>query len=324
MHRPNRCRWSLRRHSHRPPARRRAWDFTLSLNGIIITSLAEGRQRLYHSGKQALVPGGRPIQNVAVLPVVVDASAIVRGDWFLETPPWRVLLDRSRRRQLSLVVPEVVIREVVGRYAEEVENSATLFRQTEGRLLALRALIVRPELEEADSVVARYDSTLRSTLQAARVKTPLPTGIDMMTVVDRAIARRRPFDSSGSGFRDHLIWEAVVDAARSTLILSTSFITKDKRAFYDPGNAPVLAGELVDDLRERGLAPERFRIFQGIREFLVADGVTDPVLELAVTGLVEREFDQWATVCEKWRTASRLPPTKVRTSSWMSSFKLRR
>ena len=59
-----------------------------------------------------------------MLPVVVDSSAIVAGDWMLNGPAWKVLLDIARRNREALSVPEVVVREVVGKFSFHVADLA--------------------------------------------------------------------------------------------------------------------------------------------------------------------------------------------------------
>lgn len=228
-----------------------------------------------------------------MLPVVVDSSGIVQGDWLLDSPAWRVLLHLSRRQpDRILVVPEVVIREAVGRFSDHVTELVGTMDSATRRLARLG---VPPGGAPVDiaAAVAKYERHLRDTLGAGRALTPDPPEVDLLGLVDRAIYRRRPFDAKGSGFRDALIWEAVIAAGRSTLLRRAAFVVKDKVAFHEHTQPGSLAPELVDELNERGVLD--IQIYASVREFLVANGVTDPKLTLAVTTLVDDEHAQIAT-----------------------------
>ena len=58
--------------------------------------------------------GNRVDEAYDVPIVVVDANAIVHRDWRLQSPWWRLLLELSAIGRIQLVVPEIVVREVVG------------------------------------------------------------------------------------------------------------------------------------------------------------------------------------------------------------------
>ena len=73
------------------------------------------------------------------------------------------------------------------------------------------------------------------------------------TLVKRATSRKRPFDDNGSGYRDALIWESVLDLAKQVegpIVL----VTKDKDFREGSSN---LHGDLIKDLERLGLPEDK-------------------------------------------------------------------
>jgi hypothetical protein len=94
------------------------------------------------------------------------------------------------------------------------------------------------------------------------------------TIVDRALARRRPFDSQGQkGYRDTLIWHNVLEIA--VLGEPVTFITNDGDFVDDTGR---LHDDLLDDLDLAGVGQHRVRTVRSIRE--AVEQVVRPVREL--------------------------------------------
>jgi hypothetical protein len=141
--------------------------------------------------------------------VVIDANAIVKNSWHLDSAPWRLLRYRGRAQLDRIVVPEIVVREVVGRYRAELAAVSDRAKNVVTDLRRLRLGTPSLEIADIDQVVAGYERGLRETLADARAQVVDPP-VDVLFLTNRAIARRRPFNDKGAGFRDAAIWEHVV------------------------------------------------------------------------------------------------------------------
>jgi predicted nucleic acid-binding protein len=148
--------------------------------------------------------------------VVIDANGIVEGAWWLDSPEWQVLLYRARAGAIRLIVPEVVVREVVGRFNVVLRREAAAVVLANKRLQRLTHDDPAQEAAAFDfeAKVGEYGTFLRSTLDRNRAVVPPLPEIDVSDLVDRAVQRRRPFDENGSGFRDSLLWETIVNELR--------------------------------------------------------------------------------------------------------------
>ena len=73
--------------------------------------------------------------------VVVDTNIITYGPWRLASPEWRVLLYEAQAGVARVVVPEVVVREAVGKFSKEARSKVA---EVESRWHALRSLVRDP------------------------------------------------------------------------------------------------------------------------------------------------------------------------------------
>lgn len=181
------------------------------------------------------------------LTVVVDTNAIVQHGWRLESAAWRVLLHQASRRAVRLVVPEVVIREAVGTLRTRLGKEVDKMNASASVLREFGAAGDQPAVD-IDELAAGYDAYLRERLSDAGAQTPELPSPDLGVLVDKAIARTRPFADSGSGLRDALLWETVSDEAQGAGVI---LVSDDTKAFHANG-AVRLHPDLTADLEARG------------------------------------------------------------------------
>ncbi len=183
--------------------------------------------------------------------VVVDTNAIVRGAWRLDSAAWRVLLHQARTNQIRLVVPDLVVREAVGRFRDDLHGRAVAVATACDKLGDLVAA-PRPPVVEVDVEIAAYENELRSRLDDAGGEVPSLPDVDLLALTQNAVDRRRPFDDKGSGFRDALLWKVVLTTVREDFSEAVALVSNDNKAFADtpksptPSLHPDLAVELVD------------------------------------------------------------------------------
>lgn len=182
------------------------------------------------------------------------------------------------------MVPELAVREVCGRHRAQLTEIVGDAERWINKLDRLGIASHPPDVD-IESESQKYEAELRSTLQAAKVATPVPPAVELLDLVDRAIARRRPFNDSGGGFRDALIWEHLcqeVQEFRRPAVL----ISNDRKAFNEGGDLPVLHSHLRDDLRRRGMQTDAIQLYFSLTDFLTQTGVSDPALTAEVAELV--------------------------------------
>jgi len=182
-----------------------------------------------------------------------------------------------------LVIPEIVVREVVGQFRTSLVGCVEKLTAASRTFGQLDINWPVPALD-VDRETATYRQKLDAAILAACGSTPHPPDVDVLDLADRAIDRRRPFDGRGSGFRDALIWENLVQEMARPGEQWGTFVSADKAAFWQ---GPELAPDLAADLRRRGLRPEQLALVGSVSDFIKNTGSSDPALDAAITELVE-------------------------------------
>jgi hypothetical protein len=181
---------------------------------------------------------------------VLDSNVFV-ADYWLRSPSFVLLRDFLRKTNATLVVPKIVFEEVVNHHKEDLKKlksdvSATL---REGSRL-IRNFKVR---EDWIGTISRkeiehpYQKFLSSELETLHARILDYSAIPHTEIVNRDLRRRKPFQQSGKGYRDTLLWETIVRKCikKDTL---TAFVTHNVRDFCGPD------GNLHKDLQRDILA----------------------------------------------------------------------
>lgn len=146
-------------------------------------------------------------------PVVVLDATVFGADPLCSSTAWRVLAQATRAWGVRVVVPSVVFAEAVGGYQRSAGEALIGFDrwQTKQRARQLGFEAIAAGVGEAINAQADvFEKTLRTRLDDIGAEiVPVPT-IDHAVLIGRAIARRRPCDHKGDGYRDTLNWFTVL------------------------------------------------------------------------------------------------------------------
>jgi PIN domain len=193
--------------------------------------------------------------------IVLDTTELV-ADFYMSGTAFRVLADSLERLSATLVLPAVVIDEAVAKYDQNVRqlrSEAERFSSKFERLFEQRLTM---PLEYIDKIASFYRSTLQSRIwnfPAEVAPYPVTPHADL---VGRAARRKRPFNESGSGYRDALIWDTVLEMLRHD-DEPIWFVSRNSRDFGVP---PHLHDELLTDVTALGRSKDCIRLFGSIEE----------------------------------------------------------
>lgn len=184
--------------------------------------------------------------------VVVDTTAIFTDPHLRRT--WPDLLEFASAEVVRVVVPEVVVREACRQQAVRAREARDgALREANRGLAALRELVdgvpeldvtaVRAALNQAGD---KYENALRVDLLLSGVEiAPIPA-VDHDLLVSRDLALRKPFNKTGKGYRDALIWHTLLTIARELDAADhVVFVTSNTGDFAEGGE---LAADLLADL----------------------------------------------------------------------------
>lgn len=166
----------------------------------------------------------------------------------MKSAEWRELLARLGRGQLRLLVSEIVIRECCRHYEESLDAVLRDFRRTAGRLDAHGLTPPRDEVSrQRDDLVSRYrDTLIRLLVDAGCTLLDLPDA-SHSEILNRDLARTKPFSANGKGYRDTLLWLTLVGYLRTADIargVDVILVTKNHTDFCSGD------GRLADNLLE--------------------------------------------------------------------------
>lgn len=196
--------------------------------------------------------------------LVFDTNAFVQ-DFRMGGHSFSVLLSNLSVVADLVVLPKVVLDEAVQKYGESIDGVSrdirSLSKRT-SRLLGSRFEFVEPTVltqareEFAEFLVGKLGENCRILSHPA---------VSHADLVERAISKRKPFKESGSGYRDALIWETILEVLGWEEEPSIVFVTKNRKDFLAEDE---LAQDLLDDLGERNIKPER------VETYLTVDDLT--------------------------------------------------
>lgn len=183
-----------------------------------------------------------------VAPVVVVDTTAIFDDLRLRRLAWMQLLALCAKEEIGLVVPNVVIRESVRHWKRQADQAVKVLH-AEIRKLKNFGLDAgegpAPGLADAEAH-AQY---LRERLMNVGAQLPgLPQTATPEKLLERDLGERKPFASSGKGFRDALNWETILELAAQPDAPHIFWVTKNSADFSDGkgGLHEDLLGELSD------------------------------------------------------------------------------
>ncbi len=195
--------------------------------------------------------------------ILLDTN-IFFSDFRLRGNAFRVLFEAAERLGVQLLIPQVVIDEVVGKFhssAKEILVQAEKVNIQSERLFAKKHF---PETEklEIDELSKQYRKFLQKSLEnVGAVILPYPR-VGHKKIARRAIQHRKPFKENGTGYRDTLIWFSILDHIKlegEQIIL----ITKNIKDFGEQAIFP----DLREDLETFGLAEDSVTIINSLEQF---------------------------------------------------------
>jgi len=232
--------------------------------------------------------------------IIIDANVLVE-DPARKDPIWRELESAIARGTIVLAVPQIAVAEAVATRNRTYENTAaTMLTLASGDLLdvdqhleAASAAYLKARLEDTESRLA----SLRE-VGVVILSTP---EIDHDQVAARAMNRRRPFKSTGDGYRDTLHWLAVVEQCGLHPRESIYWVSNDG-AFGDGSRSDELHPDLLEDLSQTGFSGTMtwVRSLRGV--VIPEDSAVAPVPESIeimrqlADWLTEKNFSSWHAV----------------------------
>lgn len=203
--------------------------------------------------------------------VVLDTN-IIFNDFHLKGAKVNGLCESVKLTGDSVYIPEIVVDESTNKYREriqecksKIDKNISDFKRLTGKDIKDSSISDEFIAKEADE----YTVLFKKKLQKLNVKIiPYPS-ISHQELVKRDLARKKPFQESGKGYRDALIWESIKSICdKSTSLLDMPkiiFVNKNHKDFCEDG---VLHLDLKSDLVDNGIDKNYVRVVEDIDIFV--------------------------------------------------------
>lgn len=187
--------------------------------------------------------------------VVLDSTVFI-PDFFLDKPQHEVFRDYFHGLPpRTLLIPEVVVLEVINAYTEEYKKIIKQMEKVESSYEVELEKKVEEYSVKFEGILKSFSANLLDITKASHGK-----------IVGRDLSRKKPFTSSGRGYRDTLIWESILEIVKSEED-DVIFLTDNYKDFCCSNSSNELHPDLREDLKNMGISEGKVRIIRTIHEF---------------------------------------------------------
>lgn len=212
--------------------------------------------------------------------IVLDSNIII-ADYHLSSPLMRILTAFLQRTNSTLLLPKIVIEEVTNKYREHLTDVINKFTQSAKRLQYLDASFNDEKKQEyienlSEDIAIKvevYSKQLESRLNLLEADYIDYPSVMHESVARRAIEKRKPFTSSGKGYRDTIIWESILEEAKS--VGKIVFITRNIKDYMEEDGTSIHA-DLKNDMKAEGIQEDQIEFYPSLEVFM--DSVVKPQL----------------------------------------------
>ena len=197
--------------------------------------------------------------------IIIDTTETF-GDFTLSGAHWKLVEEFLGRENALLVVPEVVVEETVNHFREKLEEAARDQAAASRTLSTLTGAQVETKIIDIADSIAQYRTRLKERLERLSAQSLPMAGVDVTTLVARALRHEPPFDREGQrGFRDAVLWESLLTFLKINRT-QAYFVTRNVRDFCEQGGQ--LHVSLKRDLEALGTPAVSVDICRGLKELI--------------------------------------------------------
>ncbi len=168
--------------------------------------------------------------------VILDTNILV-DNYRLDAPKFQALDIYLKKTKSKLLIPELVRKELFKKYRQNLVEYSDLISKNE------RILFSQAKSLEVETLMNGYSADFLRMIAKNKFSILKSRGHSSKKMFDRALDAVAPFDSSGRGLRDTLIWFDILEAVKESSD-TFCFITANSKDF----GKIELHKNLIDDL----------------------------------------------------------------------------
>lgn len=235
--------------------------------------------------------------------VILDTNIFIAAHYSLDTSEFRVFLGELAKTGHTLYISQIVYDELISKFSESIIEHS---RNCESNAKSLSKLSGKPidliynKLDLSFTVQA-FTELLRRRLKEVDAKFLSYPGLRHKVILERALSRRKPFDSKGhNGYRDTLIWHDVLRLAKYKDNQPVGFISANISDFGNPSKPTELHPQLAEEIDSAGTKLAQVLYFRSLGEFI--DTHISPTLDRVQE--IQRQIEQGSYKSLKIETLS--------------------
>ena len=202
--------------------------------------------------------------------IILDAN-ILYGDFHLKGAKIKALCESVKATGDVIYIPEIAVDELINKYIEQVQEYNLKLKKLFSEFTCLLDKMIEPNPfteKIIEHEVENHRAYFMLQLKKLGIKIiPYPL-IPHKELVKRDLARMKPFNVRGQGYRDALIWECVKNLCEKPTVLLNSprivFINKNQKDF---GEKEGLHQHLKIDLVSNGIDEDFIELINDIDLF---------------------------------------------------------
>ena len=218
--------------------------------------------------------------------LVLDTNQIVETDWYLRSAAIRLVEKAVHLGLISIVVPEIVFEEACNKFRHKLHKHLKGAHDLNTKISKLIDSEFETPTLRIEDACKKYAEYLDARLKELKASLPAYGGIDHKWLLAKAFGPRRPFHEGDRGYRDSLVWYAVVHDVASPKH-QTYFVSANKKDFGDQKDG--LHPDLIVDLKEAGIEGHVTHMHD-LQVFV--DNVIKPTLEKVPSPLTVEKFGE--------------------------------
>lgn len=204
-----------------------------------------------------------------MLNIVIDSN-IIFSDPLLSKPSFNLLGDFLKSSDSKLFVPEIVVQEVKNTKKKNIDKMHSELIESLNKLNGKTEidLALNEDNDLNVKIVKEYYRKFDERLSELNVEIPKYEEINHSKVVEKSLKYKKPFKTSGSGYRDTLIWFTILTKIANNKV-KTVFITKNSKDFGASNNSKYcLHDNLKDDLINNNLNIDSVILCRNLEDFI--------------------------------------------------------
>lgn len=190
--------------------------------------------------------------------IILDTN-ILMADWLQKGMAWRIFLKGVIKIPAKIYIPQVVVDELYRNYSRQLFEYINDLNNLQRKIENLSS----NSLSKIDPLILinDYKAHLSKLIADSDITVLEYPKVDLKEAIKRELEGKKPFKSSGEGYRDYVIWLTIKDQINNYEQEDIVFISNNRKDFGIPPNIDV------DLAKEIQFKPPRLYYFPSISEF---------------------------------------------------------